>query len=102
MKLSLVALTLVWFVSFPAVHAAAPRALPAGTLPNDVRLQPPKDLNGYFPFTPPATKAEWDARADYVRRQALVSQGLLPMPTKGPLNAVIHGAIDQPEYTVEK
>src|SRR5438477_1072676 len=71
-------------------------------LPNDVRLQPPKDLNGYFPFTPPTSKAEWDKRAEYVRRQILVSQGLWPMPTKTPLNAVIHGKIDRPDYSVEK
>src|SRR6185369_8310492 len=82
--------------------AAGPRALPAGTLPNDVRLQPPKDLNGYFPFTVPATKAEWEKRAEYVRRQILVSQGLWPMPTKMPLNAVVHGKTERDEYTIEK
>src|SRR5215204_5701039 len=69
-----------------AMAAEPPRALPAGTLPNDARLQPLKDLNGYFPFTPPATRAEWEKRAEYVRRQILVSQGLWPMPTKTPLN----------------
>ena len=37
-----------------------------------------------------------------MRRQILVSQGLWPMPTKTPLNAVIHGKIERPEYTVEK
>ena len=82
--------------------AAAPRALPEGKLPDDVRLQPLKDLDGYFPFTPPKSKAEWEKRADRVRRQILVSQGLWPMPTKTPLNAVIHGKIDRGEYTVEK
>jgi dienelactone hydrolase len=71
-------------------------------VPADVRLQPLKDLNGYFPFIPPKSKAEWEARAAFVRRQILVSQGLWPMPTKTPLNAVIHGKIDKPEYTVEK
>jgi len=81
---------------------AVPAALHAAAPPNDVRLQPLKDLNGYFPFTPPKSKAEWDARSEYVRRQILVSQGLWPMPTKAPLNAVIHGKIDRPEYTVEK
>ena len=85
----------------PAI-ADVPRALPAGTLPDDARLAPPKDLNGYFPFTVPKSKADWDQRAEYVRRQILVSQGLWPMPTKNPLNAVIHGKIDRPEYTVEK
>jgi dienelactone hydrolase len=65
-------------------------------------LQPPKDLNGYFPFKPPKTKAEWEVRSEYVRRQMLVSLGLWPMPTKTPLNAVIHGKIDLPEYSIEK
>ncbi len=102
MKRILVAVVTALFGVLPFVHAAPPRALPAGTLPNDVRLQPPKDLNGYFPFTPPKTKEEWDQRAAYVRRQILVSQGLWPMPTKTPLNAVLHGKIDQPEYTIEK
>ncbi len=90
-------------LAFPKLAwSVAPTALPAGTPPNDQRLQPPKDLNGYFPFTVPKTKAEWDVRADFVRRQVLVSQGLWPMPTKTPLNAVIHGKIDLPEYTIEK
>ena len=33
--------------------AAGPRVIPEGQKPGDVRLQPPKDLNGYFPFDPP-------------------------------------------------
>jgi dienelactone hydrolase len=82
--------------------AAAPRVLPEGKLPDDARLAPLKDLDGYFPFTPPKSKAEWGKRAERVRRQILVSQGLWPMPTKTPLNAVIHGKIDRGEYTVEK
>src|SRR5262245_53948106 len=82
--------------------AAPPRALSGGALPNDSRLAPLKDLNGYFPFTPPKTKEEWTARAERVRRQILVAEGLWPMPTKAPLNAVIHGKIDRPEYTIEK
>ncbi|GEP42443.1 alpha/beta hydrolase family protein [Brevifollis gellanilyticus] len=68
----------------------------------DVRLEPPKDLNGYFPFSPPSSLSEWDARKDYVKRQILVAEGLWPMPTKTPLNAVIHGKVDCGEYTVEK
>lgn len=72
------------------------------SIPSDIRLQPPKDLNGYFPFKPPKTKAEWEVRSEYVRRQMLVSLGLWPMPTKTPLNPVIHGKIDLPEYSIEK
>jgi len=41
-------------------------------------------------------------RADTVRRQMRIALGLWPWPTKTPLNAVIHGCIDQGEYTVEK
>ena len=84
------------------LSAAAPRVLPPGNLPADRRLQPLKDLNGYFPFTPPGSLEQWQQRVEQVRRRLLVSQGLWPMPTKHPLNAVIHGKIDQGDYTVEK
>ncbi len=68
----------------------------------DIRLQPLKDLNGYFPFNPPSSLSEWDVRKAQVKRQILVSQGLYPMPTKTPLNAVIHGKVEREGYTVEK
>ena len=82
--------------------AAGPHALSAGAHPNDSRLKPLKDLDGYFPFTPPKSQADWNARAERVRRQILVAEGLWPMPTKTPLHAVIHGKIERPDYTVEK
>src|SRR5690349_10090833 len=85
-----------------AVLLAPLAASQAATLPDDIRLQPLKDLKGYFPFTPPGSRAEWDTRADYVRRRILVSQGLWPMPTKTPLGAVLHGKIERPDYTIEK
>ena len=68
----------------------------------DARLGPLKDLNGYFPFPAPKSVQEWEPRREFVRRQLLVSQGLWPMPIKSPLNTVIHGKIDQGDYTVEK
>ena len=68
----------------------------------DVRHQPLKDLNGYFPFHPPGSLREWEQRKEYVRRQILVAAGLWPMPTKTPLDAVVHGKIDREGYTVEK
>lgn len=73
-----------------------------GKLPNDSRLQPRKDLNGYFPFEVPQGEAAWDARADELRRQVLVATGLWPMPEKTPLNAVTHGKFGRPGFTVEK
>jgi dienelactone hydrolase len=81
---------------------SGPRVLAAGQLPKDQRLQPPKDLDGYFPFHPPAARQEWEIRAERVRRQILVSQGLWPMPVRTPLNPVIHGRIDRGDYTLEK
>jgi dienelactone hydrolase len=81
----------------PAIAAIA-----ATAPPDDVRLGPLKDLNGYFPFTPPATREAWAERAAYVRRQILVSQGLWPMPTRPPLKAVVHGRMERENYTIEK
>ncbi|MCB1275612.1 acetylxylan esterase, partial [Prosthecobacter sp.] len=68
----------------------------------DIRLQPPKDLNGYFPFNPPSSLSEWDVRREQVRRQILVAEGLWPMPTKTPLNPVIHGKVEGDGFTVER
>jgi dienelactone hydrolase len=76
--------------------------LPAGKVPNDRRLGPLKDLNGYFPFTPPKSADEWATRAQRVRRQLLVAAGVWPMPTKTPADAVIHGRVERPGYTVER
>src|SRR5436190_18185308 len=82
--------------------AAAPRVLPEGKQPNDARLAPPKDLNGYFAFSVPKSKEEWDTRAAKVRRQIAVAEGVWPLPERTPLAAVIHGRIDKGDYTVEK
>jgi dienelactone hydrolase len=95
--------TLLCLLTLAQTHAAdALRALPEGKRPDDVRLLDPKDLDGYFPFTPPASREAWAPRAAAVKRQILASQGLWPMPTKTPLNAVVHGLNDQGDYTVEK
>src|SRR4051812_42352403 len=98
--ISTLRLSLVLSIIAAPALMAAPRVLPEGKLPDDVRLAPPKDLDGYFPFTPPASRADWEKRAERVRRQILISQGLWPMPTKTPLNAVSHGKVDRGEYTV--
>jgi len=94
------ALTLSWATN--AATAAAPRALPEGKQPSDTRLASSKDLNGYFPLTMPKSADEWAKRADQVRRQIAVSQGIWPLPERTPLNVVIHGRIDKGDYTVEK
>ncbi|HEY2147499.1 MAG TPA: alpha/beta hydrolase family protein, partial [Pirellulales bacterium] len=83
-------------------RADAPRVLPEGKLPDDARLGPLKDLNGYFPFSVGQSPEAWKERAERVRRQLLVATGLWPMPTKTPLNAKIYGRVDRDGYTVEK
>lgn len=70
-------------------------------LPADQRLGKLKDLDGYFPFTPPESREEWAQRVERVRRQMLVALGLWPMPTKTPLKPVIHSRRDQGDYLVE-
>jgi dienelactone hydrolase len=82
--------------------AAGPRVLEEGKLPDDARLKPLKDLNGYFPFEPAKSPEEWAKRSAAVRRQLLVALGLWPMPEKTPLNEVIHGRVTRDDYTVEK
>jgi Acetyl xylan esterase (AXE1) len=42
------------------------------------------------------------ARAKEVRERILLAAGLLPLPTKHPLNAVVHGRIDRGDYTIDK
>jgi len=70
--------------------------------PADVRFGALKDYNGYFPFTPPKTKGAWEKRREEVRRQILVSQGIWPLPTKTPLNAVVHGRVERDDFTVDR
>ncbi len=84
------------------LEAQPPRSLPQGQMPEDVRLQPLKDLDGYFPFQPPATREAWAKRAERVRRQVQVTLGLWPEPARTQLNAVVHGRLEREGFTVEK
>ncbi|MCA9058595.1 MAG: hypothetical protein KDA85_08850, partial [Planctomycetaceae bacterium] len=91
--------------SLPLLHAGDPathRVFDAGQQPDDRRLQPPKDLNGYFPFEVPETKAEWDQRRAELQQRVLVATGLWPMPEKTPLHPAIYGRTERDGFTVEK
>ena len=68
----------------------------------DIRDTPPKDLNGFFPFAPPSTLEEWKKRKEKLVLRMQVATGLYPMPPKTPLNAVIHGKINRPGFSMEK
>ena len=100
----LVAWFALWLAGvYPSITSAeVNRVLSPGQVPNDKRLEPLKDLNGYFPFTPSESVQDWNLRAERVRRQVQVSLGLWPQPTRTPLNPVIHGKIDRDDYTVER
>lgn len=55
------------------------------------------------PFEPGfASRQAWLERAAFLRRQARVALGLHPMPTRGPIEPLIHGRIELDGYSVEK
>lgn len=69
---------------------------------DDGRVAAARDLDHPTAFTPAfATKADWTARADDLRRQVRVSLGLWPWPERTPLNATIGARVARDGYTVE-
>jgi dienelactone hydrolase len=80
---------------------AAVRVLPAGSLPDDGRLGPPRDLDTHWPFEPPPDADAWATRAAELRRQLQVALGLWPWPTRTPLHARAHRTVERDEYVVE-
>ncbi len=47
------------------------------------------------------TRAEWDERATFLRKQIMFSAGLLPLPEKTALNPLVGGKIVHNDYSVE-
>ncbi len=70
--------------------------------PKDIRLGPLRSLNSEFLFVPPRTRSEWETRKEKLRKHMLISLGLWPMPTRTPLNPVMHGLMEFDDYTIEK
>ena len=69
---------------------------------DDGRVAAARDLDHPMTFTPAfATKAEWMARAEELRRQVRVALGLWPWPERTPLNATVRGRIVRDGYTIE-
>ena len=68
---------------------------------NDARGTASRDLNTPYTF-PNYTKAEWTEKAEALRQQIRVANGLVPMHEPTPLNAKIFGKIEREDYTVEK
>ncbi len=82
--------------------AEPPRVFAPGELPDDRRLGELRNLDGYFPFQPVADIDQWQTRQAEIRRRILVSQGLWPLPTKTPTQAVIHGRVERDDYLVDR
>ncbi|HVJ83446.1 MAG TPA: alpha/beta hydrolase family protein, partial [Planctomycetia bacterium] len=102
MRLFLFALAALSAAAANSADQTESRILPAGRIPGDGRLGSPRTLDSYHPWIPPASAGEWEKRKEFLVTQVLASQGLFPLPPRTPLNAVVHGRIDRPEYTVEK
>lgn len=82
--------------------AEPPRALASDEIPTDTRLGPLRGEQDDFSFVPAKSHEKWKQRAEYIRKVMHVTLGLWPMPTRSSLNPVIHGVIDQGDYTIEK
>ena len=95
-------LFLAVLVSATIGQSAGPRVFPQGKVPQDRRLGDLTNLNGFFPFKVPSTKAAWEERASQLRLRVQVATGLWPLPERTPLNAVVHGRVERPGFTVEK
>lgn len=70
--------------------------------PNEVKRQELKDLDGHFPFTPPATLEEWEKRSEEVRQQLKISLGLWPMPKLQEVQPVVHSTRELDGYAIAK
>ena len=73
---------------------------PSGRV-NDARAGGLRDVNTPYTF-PGYTKAEWLEKAEALRQQIRVANGLVPAHEPTPLNAEIFGKIEQEDYSVEK
>jgi dienelactone hydrolase len=84
-----------------AVSAALPLADPRDLPAKDRRLEVRTIDTPCVPrkFT---SRAEWEARAAWLREQVLSAAGLWPMPERTALNAQIFDRIQQERFTVEK
>src|ERR1035437_2403431 len=92
------ALVLSIFILCPAQSSlsAEPQPGPAAKPPAIKDLDTPRE----FPAI--ASREQWQARAQEIREQVLVSCGLWPLPEKTPLQTHIFGKIEREGYSVEK
>ena len=73
---------------------------PSGRV-NDARAGGLRDVNTPYDF-PGYSEAEWREKADALRQQIRVANGLIPAHESTPLNVEIFGKIEREDYSVEK
>jgi dienelactone hydrolase len=67
----------------------------------DIRLTTFKDTNTSFPIRVFPHREAWETYADRLRRQVLLSSGLLPFPERCPMNPVVKETARRPDYIIE-
>lgn len=87
-------------LAFAAGAATSGLATAADT--TDSRWGDPRQVNGYHPFRSDGPVESWTERAEAIRERILIGSGLVPLPERTPLNAVIHGRVEMDGYSVEK
>jgi dienelactone hydrolase len=73
----------------------------ADRIPSDSRLAPPRRVSEGNNFRAFTDRAAWEIHVRQLREQALVANGLWPLPEKCPLNPVVTGVVDCGDYTIE-
>lgn len=92
-----------WFACAICLVPCIMNAAETTTPLQDARFVQPHDKDHPWDFKQAySDRAAWEKRAEFLRHQVMVSQGLWPMPAKTPLGAVIHGRIERDAYTIEK
>jgi dienelactone hydrolase len=77
-------------------------ALAAAVPATDIRNTRIRHTDYKFEMPRYSSVSEWEAHKAHLRRQILVSAGLVPLPEKSPLNAHVFGRIEHQDYTIEK
>lgn len=62
---------------------------------------PPRNLDTKHLFVPPPTRRHWEERAKELRERVLLATGLLPMPTRHPLQPRTTSTFEQDGIVVE-
>lgn len=78
------------------------RGLPERMPPNDRRLKEVRHQDTVVEMPTHRSLDEWRARARWLRRHVLVSNGLWPIPERTPLKPAFFGGIERDNYSVEK